>query len=604
MRGLAVPLLLIFFLFPFSSATAAREAVISSVSIKGNGVISRKDIESVISEIVPEKKFFFRKHHPDFDRFTVERNIEYLRQFLAGNGYYDSSVVWRTHPSADGRDLDLKIDIQLGRPVIVSGIKFNMEGDIPSEHVSGIIKSLETVPLEEGRRFSVQRFKKAKGVIKNTLVEMGYAAASVDSKAEIWRRERRAMVTFSIVPGRIHIFGDINISVSDKNLRDLVADNISYKTGEPSSPSKLFDSKRRLMGLGYFDSVSITSETDKEAAVVSTVVETVRKKTMTLQFGAGAGRVDVVRGRVKLKNRNFLNLNRVLEISAGASFASQWAAAVINQAGFAGRNSNLALVFDVRRDDYPSYEADFLIFSPEILKSFSDGLFSFGFTPALIDSKIKSQAGATDLTRGFENIFLVTLGGFFEFNGTDNILDPSNGFTASLDLEIAGEFLGSDEEYFKTVFETTGYADLAEIVFAKKIQLGFIEPFGRTRRKNVPLFSRLFAGGNKSMRGFAFQELGPIDRNKDPLGGNSLITGSFEMRFPIREKLGGVVFLDYGNVFSRSFDYDLDDLKYAIGGGVRYKVVGVPIAFDFGYTLNPNPALRRYQFFLGVGQAF
>ncbi|WP_462137035.1 BamA/OMP85 family outer membrane protein [Candidatus Mycalebacterium sp.] len=607
MRLLAVPLVLAFLLVSFPAQGAAQESqslAISEVSIRGGGEIDHSEMKSVISEIVPSGKFL-RRTYPEFDRFKVERNMEYLRQFLVGNGYYRSSVTWRPVYEKNKKRVAIEINIQLGKHVVVSEVKIDIKGALAPEQIALIREAIYGVPLKEGERFSVQRFQKAKGVVKNTLLEMGYASASVDSKGEVRRKERRAEVMFAIEPGPPHIFGNIGIRTEDETLRNLVIENLTYRTGEPSSPSKLFESKRRLVALGYFESVSITSEIDSEAAVVSTVVTPVRRKTMTFQFGVGAGSVDKLRGRVKLINRDFLNLNRTLELSARASFASQGAAVSIQQTGFLGANSNLSLLFDIRRDDFPSYEADFLIFSPEIRKDFAHGLFSVHFNPAAIRSEIRSQAGDTNLARGLHDIFLSTLTGGFDITATDNPVDPSGGFTMNADVEISPAFLGSDEEYVKTVFEVAGYFSPAGgVVFAKKFQLGFLSPFGHTGRDDVPPFVRLFAGGNKSMRGFPFQELGPLDSRGDPVGGNSLVTGAFEMRFPIWQKFGGVAFLDYGNVFPKSFDYPLDDLRYAIGAGMRYKIAGIPIAFDFGYALNHDPRLKRYQFFLDVGHAF
>ncbi|MEE9193299.1 MAG: BamA/TamA family outer membrane protein, partial [Thermodesulfobacteriota bacterium] len=142
------------------------------------------------------------------------------------------------------------------------------------------------------------------------------------------------------------------------------------------------------------------------------------------------------------------------------------------------------------------------------------------------------------------------------------------------------------------------------IVIAKRLQFGMLYPFGSTGEFDVPIFKRFFAGGSNSVRGFPFQKLGPLDSNEDPLGGNSLLVGNLEVRFPFYADLGGVVFLDYGNVFPDSFSYPLDKLKYAVGTGIRYNTIIGPLRLDFGYALNPNPDLNRFQVWLSVGQAF
>ena len=604
-----VLLFLVFLSVCFAAPAGGRESspytYIGTLSISGNEDISVSDIKDVISEIVPPRRILFWKGYPPFDRLAVERNIEGLREFLVGSGYHQSYVIWRESARESGA-VDIAIDIDLGNPVLVSEVIINVEEDgFPPEHMSRLFKALDEVPLKRGERFSVRRFKKAKGVVKNTLLEMGYAAAEVESKGEVYRSERRAVITFALAPGRVHAFGDIEIRVSDEDLRDVVIGAVTYKTGEPSSPSKIRETKRWLVNLGYFESVSITPHVDSETASVSTVITAVKRKSRTFQISAGVGRVDKARVRAKFINRNFLNLNRTLELSARASFASQSASVTVQQPGAFGPDSIFSALFEINRDDYPSYEADFLVWSTELKKDLADRLVSVYFTPTVIDSDIRAKASDDDIARGLENIFLVLLRGGISLADTDNPVDPLRGFALGLDYEFSADFLGSEEEYLTSVFEAAGYYNVGPVVFAKRFQIGSIETFGRTRRTDVPLFVRLFAGGHKSMRGFSFQKLGPLDSDKDPLGGNSLLTGSAEVRFPVRTpKLGGVVFMDYGNVFPGSFDYQTDDLRYAVGFGLRYKVSGIPVAFDFGYTLNPDSRLRKYQVFLDIGQAF
>ena len=611
MRGLCAASLTVLIALAFlapPSAALEKFPLITKLSIRGNGDISETDIKDVIPEIVPHSRVFFWKSQPPLDPLMVERNIEILRQFLVGSGYHKSSVVWRRKDSRDGKTASLQIDIDLGSPTVVSHVNLDIKAeDFPPAHISRLNEALAEIPLVRGKRFSVRRFRKAKGVVKNTLLEMGYAGAAVESRGEVNRSERRADLTFSIIPGGVHTFGDIEIDVSDESLRDVVIGAIAYKTGEPSAPSKILESKRRLIGLGYFESVSITPSTDSLNMSVRTVVRAVGRKNRTFQVSAGAGREDKVRGRVKFINRNFLNLNRTLELSAQASFASQSASASIQQPGFLGPDSILSALFDIRRENYPSHEADFLIGSTELEKGFHRGLFTVRFIPTVIDSTI-IRAPAD--TRDLGNIFLVLLRGGFHLSRTDDPLDPARGFYFDMDLELSPDLLGSEREYLKSVFEVAGYYDfggrLWGTVLAKRIQAGFIETFGSTSGDEVPVFRRLFAGG-ENMRGFSFQTLGPLDANKDPLGGNSLITGSVEVRFPLPlpwPYLGGVAFFDYGNVFERSFDYPLEDLRYAAGFGLRYKVSGIPIGLDFGYALNPHPRLGRYQFLFNIGQAF
>jgi outer membrane translocation and assembly module TamA len=97
-----------------------------------------------------------------------------------------------------------------------------------------------------------------------------------------------------------------------------------------------------------------------------------------------------------------------------------------------------------------------------------------------------------------------------------------------------------------------------------------------------------------------------------PIGGHTMLEGSTEIRVPLWGKVGGVLFADYGNVWTNSFDFDLGDLRYAVGPGLRYLTPIGPMRVDFGYQLNPEEGLRvngevierRWRVHFSIGQAF
>ena len=81
---------------------------------------------------------------------------------------------------------------------------------------------------------------------------------------------------------------------------------------------------------------------------------------------------------------------------------------------------------------------------------------------------------------------------------------------------------------------------------------------------------------------------------------------------PIWKNLSGVLFADAGNVWTDPWDFNVNDLRYDIGPGLRYNTPIGPIRVDFGYQLNPIPGLlvdgkpetRHYRFHFSIGQAF
>jgi len=104
----------------------------------------------------------------------------------------------------------------------------------------------------------------------------------------------------------------------------------------------------------------------------------------------------------------------------------------------------------------------------------------------------------------------------------------------------------------------------------------------------------------------------PLSENGTPLGGASMLQFSEELRAILHGSLGGVLFLDGGNVWLNSGAVNVHDLRYAVGSGLRYRTPIGPVRFDYGYQLNPIPGLsvngspqtRRWRLHFSIGQAF
>ena len=121
------------------------------------------------------------------------------------------------------------------------------------------------------------------------------------------------------------------------------------------------------------------------------------------------------------------------------------------------------------------------------------------------------------------------------------------------------------------------------------MQLGNIAPAGNDQTL-LPFSKKYFLGGATSIRGWGRYEVGPLSDGL-PIGGNSMFAFSEELRASLHGNLGGVLFLDAGNVWADSWGIKLNDLRYAVGPGLRYETPIGPIRLDFGYQLNPIDGL-------------
>jgi outer membrane translocation and assembly module TamA len=106
------------------------------------------------------------------------------------------------------------------------------------------------------------------------------------------------------------------------------------------------------------------------------------------------------------------------------------------------------------------------------------------------------------------------------------------------------------------------------------------------------------------MRAYRIYYLGPGDLAAIP-GGESVLLGNFEFRFPLYDNFRGVAFFDAGNVFYKVKNTDLGQLKYGAGFGLRYHTPIGPIGLEFAWPLNPiNRESDKFQIIFNIGQAF
>ncbi len=126
---------------------------------------------------------------------------------------------------------------------------------------------------------------------------------------------------------------------------------------------------------------------------------------------------------------------------------------------------------------------------------------------------------------------------------------------------------------------------------------------------DIPIDERFFNGGSTTVRSFAERDLGPHD-NGDPIGGEFFTVFNVEYTFPIYGELQGAAFVDAGNLLPGLDDLfdgvtaSFDDMRYAVGLGLRYKLPIGPIRLDYGYNPDRHEDEDTGAFHFSFGFAF
>jgi translocation and assembly module TamA len=194
---------------------------------------------------------------------------------------------------------------------------------------------------------------------------------------------------------------------------------------------------------------------------------------------------------------------------------------------------------------------------------------------------------------------------FAEYDGSDDLLNPTEGARFRLDLTpYAGTF--DDEFAGFLVADATGsaYYDITgakRYILAGRARLGSILT---EEVEKVPQPRRLYSGGGGSVRGFAQRYIGPLDAQNDPEGGLSAAELGVELRAQFYGDLGGVVFVEAGSVSQESWPDFNEGVQVAAGLGFRYFSPAGPIRVDVALPLNGRDADDAFQFYFSIGQAF
>lgn len=187
-------------------------------------------------------------------------------------------------------------------------------------------------------------------------------------------------------------------------------------------------------------------------------------------------------------------------------------------------------------------------------------------------------------------------------------MNPVTGTWAELKLKpMAGQYSG-DFSALGTEFALAGYwapftrrsgRPSDKLVFAGKASFG---AFNGAELHNIPSTQRYYLGGVDTVRGYGYQQIGPKDKNSDPLGGRSYQLLNLEARYKVTDSLGLVGFLDGGQLYTTEWPEFDTDMEWGAGIGVRYFTPIGPVRLDVAMPLEDvDPPV---QFYISIGQSF
>ena len=191
------------------------------------------------------------------------------------------------------------------------------------------------------------------------------------------------------------------------------------------------------------------------------------------------------------------------------------------------------------------------------------------------------------------------------YSNANSLLDATRGFRLNLALApYTGEF---HDKFSVLQTKVEGQAFLP-VIGENSLVLAFRGMYGMiadTKAQDVPASLRFYTGGGGSVRGYAFQSLGPRNNSNDPLGGASVVEVSAEARARFNDTWGMVAFLDGGMAYEDAVaDITSNSLRWGAGVGLRFHTAIGPVRLDLAVPLNKRADDDSMQIYFSIGQSF
>jgi len=520
----------------------------------------------------------------------------------------------------EGRDIDaIEPDAQFGAgpvPVAVTvepGAVFTL-GDV---RLSGDAAGLDPAKydLVPGADAGSGRILSAETAIVRDLRTEGRPLARVTNREIVAdHRTQRLDVTLTVAAGPVAGFGSTDVSGTDQVERDFVAYMTGLERGKQYSPQDVDDARERLQALGVFSSVTLKEGEALDAdGNVPIQVEVSERKMRYFGVGATVSNTEGLGLEGYWGHRNLFGRAEKLRIEGSISGIGDKDEQAQTAAEYVQRlNYNAKVMFEKPGVIGPAsrfFSNTQVVYDhPDAYDRFS-AKSSLGVAYDVTKNQTVSAEFAvdySDITDAFfldgRKFLIVSTPLQYVYDRRDSKLDPKSGFRLLAFAEPSFDVLNG-VPFFKVKGEGSAYVSLdadGKMVAAGRLVGGSIVG---ASIDEIPADRRFFSGGGGSVRGYAYQGIGPKDAFGRPTGGLSYLEASAELRFAVTDTFGLVPFVDAGTVSIDNVP-DFNDVKLGAGIGIRYLTPFGPLRIDGAIPLNPGPGDPDFGIYAGVGQAF
>ncbi len=515
----------------------------------------------------------------------LKKAEEDIRKAMEAFGYYQP-VINQTFQAAEKDSCwSVTFDIQPGRRVSLRNIDVDIMGEARSDE--SFDKLLSKTDLKSGQPLRHDRYESLKTHITDLAAGRGYFDSHFTlHELRVDPAAGYADIDLHFDSGPRFRFGETRMQ-QDIIDEDLFRRYLLYHEGQPYARTALTETSRALSSSGYFAQVLvqplIDEAKDREVPVRISVTPAKRHR-----YTASVGYATDTGPRMGLGYKN-VRLNR-----RGHQFSSDLSLSQVISKLTLGYTIPLEkpvtdkLLFEAgyKHEDNDSYRADTAAVSATRSHRLEN---QWQQEESLVFGKEIYKLSGEER----KSSVLLMPGIGWSRTVADHRLYPRKGWRLEFKTRGSLEGVVSDVSFLQLIGGAKGILGLpwrSRVISRVNTGVTFMNQF-----EQLPPSVRFFAGGDNSVRGYAYKSLGPENASGEVEGGKNLLVGSLEVEHMLTEKWGLAAFVDSGNAFD---DVRLDP-KTGVGLGIRWRSPVGPIRFDVAHPLNKQGDMFRVHFSMG-----
>ena len=576
-------------------------------------------------------------------------DVDRLTTALQSFGYYECTVTIKVNGTVlnnpglaetltalpKGSEAQVAVSFALGTLYHLGSI--DIDGDLPEGLRS-------TLGLTTGEPAVASAVLAGGARLQTALQERGYAFAKVDPPVAYEAAAAPVLdLRFHVTVGSKANIGEVRIEGLQRVHESLLRARLLLHTGDPYSPSAIEKARHDLLGLGVFSQVSlqIGSALDDTGGVPVTFKVRERSRH-AITLGAAYSSDLGGSATVTWTDRNVFGNAEQLTVKASADdlggsdttgLGYNTSATYVMQ-DFGRRDQSLQFMVGALKQSLQAYDQTARTTGVTLIRKISPS-----WTASVGGTTTDEQVIQNLNTYNYTLLALPLNVSFDSTRLASPLDDPRRGIRASLTVTPTLALGHPNATFVISQLKTSGYFDLDHLlpigpgrtVLAASALAGLAQGAGET---SLPPDQRFYAGGSGTIRGYAYQSVGPKfpeggPAENLPTGGTSIEAGSLELRQRFGANFGAAIFVDAGRVSAnlRAVPGEAavttvpgkvpagvmvlsEGLRIGAGAGLRYYTPIGPIRLDVAIPVNADandrkvPGYGSFQVYIGLGQAF